>query len=93
MMLVTEFYFDYTSTSLGARGFIFRGGEENAASPHFPPLLVVILDSVAERSRGHIELLVRSRVLRKIKIESRPFPTIFSECPERRFLVLRSQPG
>jgi len=34
-------------------GFFFKGGEENAALPHFPPLLVLILNPVAELSRGY----------------------------------------
>ncbi|OYX16545.1 MAG: hypothetical protein B7Z16_11275 [Algoriphagus sp. 32-45-6] len=27
------------STTLGHRGLFIRGGEENAAPPHFPPLI------------------------------------------------------
>jgi hypothetical protein len=34
------------------------GGEENAAAPHFPPLLKLTANPEAERSRGHFELLV-----------------------------------
>jgi hypothetical protein len=34
------------------------GGEENAAAPHFPPLLKLTGNPEAERSRGHFELLI-----------------------------------
>ncbi len=47
-----KFHFDYTSTSLGDRLFFLKEGRKCGAAT-FSPLLVLILNPEAERSRGH----------------------------------------
>jgi hypothetical protein len=42
MTPVAEFNFDTPRLRSVPVGFVLRGGEENAAQPHFPPLLEII---------------------------------------------------
>jgi hypothetical protein len=49
---------------------VFRGEEENAAAPHFPPLPVLACNPVAERSRGHFLITGKEADIQIIKFRT-----------------------
>jgi len=59
---------------------VFRGEEENAAQPNFPPLPVLACNPVAERSRGHF--LITGK---EADIQIKKYGTLNSEYRTSKF--------